>query len=81
MLKVCDSFQMGMWITWKDPRLDFHDLNVDDSLNQMTTEDKKKIWVPSLIFTNTAGRYHVRYNYERSIGILTRSKGKCHYTC
>ncbi len=67
---------MALWITWKDHRLKFHDLNVDDSKNQMTTEDKKKIWVPSLIFTNTAGRYHVRYNYERSIGTLTRYTGR-----
>ncbi len=63
---------MGLWISYKDPRLEFHDLNIDTSKNQMTTEEKMKIWVPSLIFTNTAGRYHIRYNYERSIGSMTR---------
>ncbi len=66
------KLQFGLIISWRDSRLTFQDLNDDESLNSMTLHDKQSIWIPSLIFTNTNGRFHARYDTGRSIGKITR---------
>ena len=38
---------------WYDYRLQFHNLKPKRSENALTVEESKKIWIPSLIFSNT----------------------------
>jgi len=46
----------GLQLTWLDPRLDFHNLKVEDELNILSYEEQTNIWVPVLTFANTPQR-------------------------
>ena len=43
-------------LRWYDPRLQFMNLNNATTLNSLSSEDKKYIWTPRLVFVNALGR-------------------------
>ena len=38
---------------WRDSRLQYYNLKKDEELNTLTLSEKKKIWVPTILFSNT----------------------------
>jgi hypothetical protein len=54
---------------WLDPRIIFHNLHVNQSLNALVEEEKKLIWTPSLIFDNTDGKTRTSTDSESTISV------------
>ena len=75
-LKKSLIFQMALTLSWKDSRLEFHNLNSDTTMNSLTTEEKNEIWIPTVIFDNTVDRFQGRFDEIRSIGTLSMLDGK-----
>ena len=45
--------KFDMEATWFDSRLDFYNLNRDSGMNTLIQAEKMKIWVPTILFSNT----------------------------
>ena len=43
-------------LSWKDPRIQFHNLKKEDYQNSLLESEKGMIWVPTVTFLNTAGQ-------------------------
>ena len=41
-------------LSWKDPRIQFHNLKREDHQNSLLESEKGMIWVPTVTFLNTA---------------------------
>ena len=41
-------------LSWKDPRIQFHNLKLEDHQNSLLESEKGMIWVPTVTFLNTA---------------------------
>ena len=41
-------------LSWKDPRIQFHNLKLEDYQNSLLESEKGMIWVPTVTFLNTA---------------------------
>ena len=41
-------------MTWYDFRLKLHNMKTNINMNTLTKDEKEGIWVPSLVFSNTA---------------------------
>ena len=67
---------MRLELSWKDPRLEFHNLNSDENRNSLTLDEKQKIWMPSLIFSNTIDKFHARFDEDRSVATVSMFDGE-----
>ena len=47
------ALKFNMEASWKDSRLMFYNLKADDELNSLKSSEKKDIWVPTILFSNT----------------------------
>ena len=47
------TFQFKISLTWRDQRVNFHNLKHDESLNALSSEEIEQIWLPLLIYDNT----------------------------
>ena len=43
-------------LSWKDPRIQFHNLKPEDYQNSLLESEKGMIWVPTVTFLNTASQ-------------------------
>jgi len=46
--------QFSLDLHWRDARLTFQNLKFTKGMNSLTMEDREKIWIPEIIFSNTA---------------------------
>ncbi|CAL4074203.1 unnamed protein product, partial [Meganyctiphanes norvegica] len=49
------NVEFELYITWTDSRLQYHNLQPDDSFNRLSKVDFQKIWYPKLKFLKTIG--------------------------
>lgn len=59
-------------LQWKDPRLNFENLKENSNLNSLTSEEKTKIWVPTVTLKNTRSNERSK-NDERSVIRIIRN--------
>ena len=41
-------------LSWRDPRIQFHNLKLEDYQNSLLEAEKQIIWIPTATFLNTA---------------------------
>ena len=66
------KLQLELHVKWIDPRLKFANLKEGEQKNMLSSEQKQKLWVPSLIFENNKEKMKAVFGSD-SIGdiILT----------
>ena len=68
-LKSLMKIQISLKVSWIDSRLTF--INVHKNLvNPITLVQKKKLWMPSLVFDNTNDKTEVSFDDPTSNGII-----------
>ena len=55
-IKSIIQVRFFLYLSWHDPRLVFFNLKADSGLNVLSTEERGKLWLPQLVFSNTADR-------------------------
>ena len=76
-VKSLMKIQIQLKVTWTDSRLEFR--NVEQRLNTISLAQKRKLWLPSLIFKNTNNKTEASFVDDSSNGnieINPESKGK-----
>ena len=55
-LQVDGIFETQQFVnlSWKDPRIQFHDLKNQEYQNSLLESEKQMIWIPKITFLNTA---------------------------
>ena len=68
------KLQLELHVKWIDPRLMFANLKLGETRNILSSEQKEKLWVPSLIFENNKEKMKAVFGSD-SIGdiILTEN--------
>ena len=62
-------------MTWVDARLEFHNIKMDETMNVVSIDELKKIWLPVFVFDNTE-RSQRTINDDESFATISRmSKG------
>ena len=64
------KLQLRLQLEWIDPRLDFRHLKPDHNI--LNLDQKSKLWLPILIFTNTKKKMKATFNDVDSIGKIKR---------
>ena len=59
--------------TWFDSRLNFYNLKIDAEMNTLIYAEKQKIWVPTILFSNTRQDL-ISKNDEKSFVTILRNK-------
>ena len=56
ILQVDGIFEVQQFVnlSWKDPRITFHNLKTYDYQNSLLESEKQTIWIPTVTFLNTA---------------------------
>ena len=69
------TLQLQLQVSWVDSRLTF--LNIHQNrLNPISLAQKKKLWLPKLIFYNTNDKTVASFNDKYSIGKIELDKQK-----
>ena len=68
--------QFKLDITWKDSRLKFWNLKIDQKMNILTEKEKWEIWIPKLVFHNTVGKHGTFDDEKLSLSIIKHGSFK-----
>ena len=65
-LQVDGIFEVQQFVnlSWKDPRITFHNLKTYDYQNSLLESEKQTIWIPTVTFLNTADQVNI---YKRML--------------
>lgn len=55
------KLQLKITVEWTDPRVDFLNLKKDKLLNVFSQDEKEDLWLPGLIFSNTANKQQAQF--------------------
>ena len=58
--------QLELTVSWRDPRLEFANLNPDRNNNTISMNQKQSMWMPVLIFSNTKDKTEAFFQDEFS---------------
>ena len=72
------SLKLKLTLTWQDQRLSYKSLKKDRSMNILTNEAKRHIWMPRLIFSNSKDSSEAFFDDETSIGLFEVIEGSKH---
>ncbi len=61
-----------MALSWYDPRLSFQNLKESSSRNTMNFEERDSIWIPDLVFHNTADKETTREDEKAIFSVARR---------
>ena len=61
--------QFYLHFTWFDSRLTYFNLREDTGLNELSPEEKQKIWIPVMVFDNTEYKLSTIVDDDASITI------------
>ena len=53
------EIQQFLNLSWRDPRIQFHNLKNRDYQNFLLESEKQTIWIPTVTFLNTADQVHM----------------------
>ena len=59
-------------IQWKDARVSFYNIKPDETMNSLSLEEKKALWIPTIVFFNTEKQLK-SVNDENTSGSIKRS--------
>ena len=62
------KLQLSLEVEWIDPRLEFTYLKRGKNVNNLSPEQKQKLWLPTLIFANNKQKMKATFEDEDSIG-------------
>ena len=64
-------------LTWKENRVKYQNLKTDTSLNALTAEDIKNLWLPTIVYDNTDQKEVTRLgeNWEWSTDVTVTREG------
>ena len=70
--------QFKIYMKWFDERLIFHNLQKNKVRNRLNSQEKSKVWTPTLIFENTGLKLRTKTDeeavvYIERVGTFTRS--------
>ena len=60
---------------WRDSRLQYYNLKNDEELNTLTFSEKKKIWVPTILFSNTREDFTSKNDEQAFAKVKQHNKG------
>ena len=60
-------------LSWIDPRLSYSNLH-ENKLNVITTDQKERLWLPSLIVETSNNKAEISFNDESSEGKINLNK-------
>ena len=55
------DFQFEIILKWRDQRVSYHNLKNDTSLNALSEEDVRRLWLPLVIYANTDQKEMTRF--------------------
>ena len=61
-------------LSWKDPRIQFHNLKNQEYQNSLLESEKQMIWIPKVTFLNTAKQVQSNYDIESFLNLIVRTK-------
>ncbi|XP_042877001.1 uncharacterized protein LOC122256409 [Penaeus japonicus] len=61
-------------LTWREGRVNYLNLNKDHSLNRVPYNTMRKLWVPTVDFTNTRGNHITHADEEATMMVLMSGK-------
>ena len=65
------KLQLELQVWWNDPRLEFSSLRKGKQQNAISLEQKKKLWLPTLAFTNNKEKMRATFDDDNSIGHIS----------
>ena len=69
------QLKFSLRMTWVDARLEFYNIKLDETMNVISIDELKKIWLPVIVFDNTE-RSQRTINDDESFATISRmSKG------
>ena len=68
-MKISLKYELNL--EWLDPRTTFYNLKENINLNGLVQEEMRKIWSPTIIFTNTQSNIYNELD-KKSIGLVSR---------
>ena len=69
------QLKFSLRMSWLDSRLDFYNIKVDKSMNVISLEELNKIWLPVVVFDNTAKSQRTINDAKAFTAINRMSKG------
>ena len=69
------QLKFSLRMSWLDSRLDFYNIKVDKSMNVISLEELNKIWLPVVVFDNTAKSQRTINDAKAFTTINRMSKG------
>ena len=72
-VKSLMKLQITTQVYWVDPRLTYTNL-FKNKLNVITTEQKERLWLPSLIVDTTKDKDEISFNDESTLGKINLKK-------
>ena len=72
-VKSLMKLQITTQVYWVDPRLTYTNL-FKNKLNVITTEQKERLWLPSLIVDTTKDKEEISFNDESTLGKINLKK-------
>ena len=73
------EIQFEITMKWKENRVTYHNLKNKDSLNALSEEDYKKLWLPKVIYENTDQKETTRLgefgNGEWDTKVIVKKEG------
>ena len=69
------TLQLKLTIEWIDSRLEYVDLNTNQNLNRLTTEEIGEIWMPTLVFINTKSRQEADFKNKSTFASVIINDG------
>ena len=69
------QLKFSLRMSWLDSRLDFYNIKLDKSVNVISLEELNKIWLPVVVFDNTAKSQRTINDAKAFTTINRMSKG------
>ena len=71
------ELQFQINLEWKDNRISFNNLKKDPSLNALSEDDIKMLWLPLVVYTNTDQQETTRLGveWEWSTNVVVKREG------
>jgi hypothetical protein len=69
------DFQFGIILKWKENRVNYNNLKTETSLNALTEDNIRKLWLPYVVYANTDMKEAVQLTHDVKTTIVIRKEG------
>ena len=70
------KLQLELQVKWIDPRMKFANLKAGEQKNVLSSDQKQKLWVPSLIFANHQKKMKASFDSDSIGNIILKEDAK-----